>query len=60
MFRVLLLAATTCRAGRMRRLRPPTQSDAREHGRPAPSLKLLRTPDFQRGRGRAATFRGKR
>ena len=24
------------------------------------SLKLLRTPDFQRGRGRAATFRAKR
>jgi hypothetical protein len=28
--------------------------------RPAPSLKLLRTRDFQPGRGRAATFRAKR
>jgi hypothetical protein len=28
--------------------------------RPAPSLKLLRSPDFQRGQGRADTFRGKR
>ena len=27
--------------------------------RPAPSLKLVRSPDFQRGRGRAATFRAK-
>jgi hypothetical protein len=56
-FKVHLLT----KAGRVMRARsePVRAFFSRDEAGPAPSLKLLRSPDFQGGRGRAATFRAK-